>query len=67
MRLTHLKSSCRLVLLYILNYIDRSALSSARTKGFEADLGISDQQMDTLLSIREYAGARHRPEHLHES
>ncbi|GAA5865780.1 hypothetical protein JCM3774_003089 [Rhodotorula dairenensis] len=40
-----------LVILYILNYIDRSALSSARTKGFEKDLGISDQQMDTLLSI----------------
>ncbi|GAA5954403.1 hypothetical protein JCM8115_004577 [Rhodotorula mucilaginosa] len=27
------------------------ALSSARTKGFEQDLGITDQQMDTLLSI----------------
>lgn len=48
----------RLVILYILNYIDRSALSSARTKGFEEDLGITDQQMDTLLSIRESTSAR---------
>lgn len=48
----------RLVVLYVLNYIDRSALSSARTKGFEQDLGITDQQMDTLLSIRESTSPR---------
>ncbi|GAA6015803.1 hypothetical protein JCM8202_001124 [Rhodotorula sphaerocarpa] len=40
-----------LVLLYVINYIDRSNMSSARTKGMEADLGISDAQFDVLLSI----------------
>ncbi|BGP53480.1 hypothetical protein JCM8202v2_001039 [Rhodotorula sphaerocarpa] len=38
-----------LVLLYVINYIDRSNMSSARTKGMEADLGISDAQFDVLL------------------
>ncbi|TNY20064.1 MFS general substrate transporter [Rhodotorula diobovata] len=40
-----------LVIIYILNYIDRNAASSARTKGLEADLGLKGREMDTLLSI----------------
>ncbi|BGP37434.1 hypothetical protein JCM10450v2_001343 [Rhodotorula kratochvilovae] len=40
-----------LIVIYILNYIDRNNASAARTKGFEEDLGLKGREMDTLLSI----------------
>ncbi|KAJ7503292.1 MFS general substrate transporter [Mycena galericulata] len=49
------KLDCRLlpaiVALYILNYIDRFAITAARLKGFERDLGLSDLQYSVVLSI----------------
>ncbi|VDC02652.1 unnamed protein product [Peniophora sp. CBMAI 1063] len=40
-----------LVLIYILNYIDRNNASAARLQGFEEDLHLQGRQFDTLLSI----------------
>ncbi|PCH41496.1 MFS general substrate transporter [Wolfiporia cocos MD-104 SS10] len=40
-----------LVIIYILNYIDRNNAGAARLKGFEADLHLEGQQFATLLSI----------------
>ncbi|KAI0729325.1 MFS general substrate transporter [Fomitopsis betulina] len=40
-----------LVIIYILNYIDRNNAAAARLKGFESDLHLVDQQFATLLSI----------------
>ncbi|KDQ09010.1 hypothetical protein BOTBODRAFT_179347 [Botryobasidium botryosum FD-172 SS1] len=44
-----------LVLIYILNYIDRTNLATARLRGFESDLGLKGQEFASLLSIL-YAG-----------
>ncbi|KAG8730473.1 hypothetical protein FRC10_002678 [Ceratobasidium sp. 414] len=40
-----------LILIYILNYIDRNNAAAARLRGFEEDLGLTGQQFPTLLSI----------------
>ncbi|KAI0952280.1 hypothetical protein AcV7_008143 [Taiwanofungus camphoratus] len=40
-----------LIIIYILNYIDRNNASAARLRGFEADLHLKGQDFDTLLSI----------------
>jgi len=40
-----------LIVLYILNYIDRNNASAARLKGLEADLHLTGQQFPSLLSI----------------
>ncbi|PCH41493.1 MFS general substrate transporter [Wolfiporia cocos MD-104 SS10] len=40
-----------LVVIYVLNYIDRNNASAARLRGFEEDLHLKGQQFDTLLSI----------------
>ncbi|GAA5998021.1 uncharacterized protein JCM10292_002267 [Rhodotorula paludigena] len=40
-----------LIVIYILNYIDRNNVSAARTKGLEEDLGLQGREYDTLLSI----------------
>ncbi|EKM59840.1 uncharacterized protein PHACADRAFT_115106 [Phanerochaete carnosa HHB-10118-sp] len=40
-----------LVVIYILNYIDRNNASAARLRGFEADLHLKGQQFATILSI----------------
>ncbi|KAI5124987.1 hypothetical protein M0805_007412 [Coniferiporia weirii] len=40
-----------LIVIYILNYIDRNNASAARLRGFEDDLHLVGQQFDTLLSI----------------
>jgi MFS family permease len=40
-----------LVIIYILNYIDRNNISAARLKGLEQDLGLTDQDYQTSLSI----------------
>ncbi|KIJ64094.1 hypothetical protein HYDPIDRAFT_40740 [Hydnomerulius pinastri MD-312] len=40
-----------LIVIYILNYIDRNNAGAARLKGFEADLHLVGQQFATLLSI----------------
>ncbi|KAF9021124.1 sugar transporter [Hymenopellis radicata] len=40
-----------LLLIYILNYIDRNNASAARLKGFEEDLHLKGEQFATLLSI----------------
>ncbi|EGN94397.1 hypothetical protein SERLA73DRAFT_77799 [Serpula lacrymans var. lacrymans S7.3] len=40
-----------LVLIYILNYIDRTNTSSARLQGFEQDLHLQGQQFSTIMSI----------------
>jgi len=40
-----------LIVIYILNYIDRNNAGAARLRGFEADLGLRGQEFATLLSI----------------
>ncbi|KZS87183.1 MFS general substrate transporter [Sistotremastrum niveocremeum HHB9708] len=39
-----------LVVIYIMNYIDRTAITSARLKGLEHDLHLTDLQFDTVLA-----------------
>jgi len=38
-------------LVFIMNYIDRTAVTTARLKGLEQDLGLSDIQYDTVVAI----------------
>ncbi|KAI5124935.1 hypothetical protein M0805_007362 [Coniferiporia weirii] len=48
------KLDCRMsvmVVIYILNYIDRNNAASARLRGFEDDLNLKGQEFNTLLSI----------------
>ncbi|KAJ7744487.1 MFS general substrate transporter [Mycena maculata] len=40
-----------LVLIYILNYIDRNNASAARLHGFERDLGLTGTQFASILSV----------------
>ncbi|KAJ9114534.1 hypothetical protein QFC20_001407 [Naganishia adeliensis] len=40
-----------LIIIYILNYIDRNNASQARLRGFEEDLKLKGQEFATLLSI----------------
>ncbi|KAI0089164.1 MFS general substrate transporter [Irpex rosettiformis] len=40
-----------LIVIYILNYIDRNNASAARLRGFEADLKLEGTQFATILSI----------------
>lgn len=40
-----------LVLIYILNYIDRNNASAARLRGFEEDLNLQGTQFATILSV----------------
>ncbi|KAL5476680.1 hypothetical protein ACEPAI_2866 [Sanghuangporus weigelae] len=44
-----------LIIIYILNYIDRNNAAAARLKGFESDLHLKGQEYNTVLSIM-YAG-----------
>ncbi|KAH7904471.1 major facilitator superfamily domain-containing protein, partial [Hygrophoropsis aurantiaca] len=39
------------VIIYLMNYIDRVAITSARLQGLEADLGLTDVQYDTVVAI----------------
>ncbi|KZS94139.1 MFS general substrate transporter [Sistotremastrum niveocremeum HHB9708] len=49
------KLDCRLlpciVLIFIMNYVDRTAITSARLKGLEQDLHLTDLQFDTVIAI----------------
>jgi MFS family permease len=40
-----------LIILFILNFIDRNNFANARLKGLETDLGLSDVQYQTCISI----------------
>ncbi|KAH7904472.1 major facilitator superfamily domain-containing protein [Hygrophoropsis aurantiaca] len=40
-----------IVIIFLMNYIDRVAVTSARLKGLEADLGLTDVQYDTVVAI----------------
>ncbi|EJD07977.1 MFS general substrate transporter [Fomitiporia mediterranea MF3/22] len=40
-----------IILIFIMNYIDRTAVTTARLKGLEQDLGLSDIQYDTVVAI----------------
>ncbi|KAG0693959.1 major facilitator superfamily domain-containing protein [Suillus ampliporus] len=40
-----------IVIIFIMNYIDRVAITSARLKGLETDLGLTDIQYDTVVAI----------------
>ncbi|RDX53994.1 MFS general substrate transporter [Lentinus brumalis] len=40
-----------IILIFIMNYIDRLAVTSARLKGLEQDLGLTDIQYSTVLAI----------------
>ncbi|CAE6471021.1 unnamed protein product [Rhizoctonia solani] len=40
-----------MVVIYILNYIDRNNAAAARLRGFEEDLGLKGKEFATLLSI----------------
>jgi len=40
-----------IALIFIMNYIDRTAVTAARLQGLEADLGLSDLQYDTVVAI----------------
>lgn len=39
------------IILYIMNYLDRNNIASARLKGLQSDLGLTDTQYATCLSI----------------
>ncbi|KAG6856231.1 hypothetical protein H0H87_006325, partial [Tephrocybe sp. NHM501043] len=39
------------VVIYIMNYIDRNGITTARLKGLQQDLGISDIQYATVIAI----------------
>ncbi|KAG6813012.1 hypothetical protein H0H92_014750 [Tricholoma furcatifolium] len=39
------------VVIYIMNYIDRNGITTARLKGMQQDLGISDVQYSTVIAI----------------
>ncbi|KAL5521337.1 hypothetical protein ACEPAG_9261 [Sanghuangporus baumii] len=39
------------VLIFLMNYIDRTAVTTARLKGLEQDLGLSDIQYDAVVAI----------------
>ncbi|KAH8675575.1 major facilitator superfamily domain-containing protein [Xylariales sp. PMI_506] len=39
------------ILLYIMNYLDRNNIAAARLKGLQTDLGLSNNQYSTCLSI----------------
>lgn len=48
------KLDCRMsvmIIIYILNYIDRNNAAAARLRGFEEDLHLEGQEFNTLLSI----------------
>ncbi|PAV20855.1 MFS general substrate transporter [Pyrrhoderma noxium] len=48
------KLDCRMsimIIIYILNYIDRNNAAAARLRGFEDDLHLEGQEFNTLLSI----------------
>ncbi|PAV20854.1 MFS general substrate transporter [Pyrrhoderma noxium] len=48
------KLDCRMsimIVIYILNYIDRNNAAAARLRGFEEDLNLKGQEFNTLLSI----------------
>ncbi|THH03892.1 hypothetical protein EW145_g5920 [Phellinidium pouzarii] len=48
------KLDCRLsilVVIFILNFIDRNNAAAARLRGFESDLNLKGQEFNTLLSI----------------
>ncbi|GJJ12926.1 hypothetical protein Clacol_007173 [Clathrus columnatus] len=40
-----------IALIFIMNYIDRTAVTAARLQGLEEDLGLSDIQYDTVVAI----------------
>ncbi|KAJ7019426.1 MFS general substrate transporter [Mycena alexandri] len=40
-----------IILIYIMNYIDRNGITTARLKGLQEDLGLSDLQYSVVLSI----------------
>ncbi|EPQ55008.1 MFS general substrate transporter [Gloeophyllum trabeum ATCC 11539] len=40
-----------MILIYLLNYIDRTAVTSARLKGLEQDLHLNDIDYETILAI----------------
>lgn len=40
-----------LIILFILNFIDRNNFANARLKGLEADLNLSDVEYQTCISI----------------
>jgi hypothetical protein len=49
-----LDARCSLfVLIYIMNYLDRNNIAAARLGGLQEDLGISNTQYSTCLSICE--------------
>ncbi|KAG5731888.1 hypothetical protein E4T56_gene7625, partial [Termitomyces sp. T112] len=39
------------VVIYIMNYIDRNGITTARLKGMQQDLGISDIQYATVIAV----------------
>lgn len=43
------------VIIYIMNYLDRNNIASARLGGLEEDLGITSVQYSTCLSIRMFS------------
>ncbi|KAH0829188.1 major facilitator superfamily domain-containing protein [Lanmaoa asiatica] len=40
-----------IIIIFLMNYIDRVAITSARLKGLQTDLGLSDVQYDTVVAI----------------
>ncbi|PAV24167.1 MFS general substrate transporter [Pyrrhoderma noxium] len=40
-----------IILIFIMNYIDRTAVTTARLQGLETDLGLSDIQYDAVVAI----------------
>lgn len=40
-----------LIIIYIMNYLDRNAIAAAKVAGIEDDLGLTDSQYQTSVSI----------------
>ncbi|KAK7691721.1 hypothetical protein QCA50_005121 [Cerrena zonata] len=50
-RLLDMRLLPTIVLIFIMNYIDRTAVTAARLKGIQSDLGLDDIQYSTVLAI----------------
>ncbi|CAL1711297.1 unnamed protein product [Somion occarium] len=50
-RMLDLRLLPTIVLVFIMNYIDRTAVTAARLKGLQSDLGLDDIQYSTVLAI----------------
>ena len=51
LRKIDLRLMATLIVIYIMNYLDRNAIAAAKISGIEKDLGLTDSQFQTSVSI----------------